>query len=94
MLQRDNALETVRNELTITQAELQKLSEQEAMKKLESLHKQLKTQTARAKTFWTQKYKQLLLHEIVLEERDEDLAAKSAEILNLQEELTNLIRQQ
>ena len=58
-------MKEVRGELDLVKAELQKLLE-DAVIEVNSLHKQLKTQSARANRFWSQKCEDLLAHETVL----------------------------
>ena len=56
LLARDDVLKEVRGELDFVKAELQKLSTEQAVIEVDSLHKQLKTQSAR---FWSQKCEDL-----------------------------------
>ena len=60
------------------------------MAEVEALRKNVRTQTAKAKRFWSQKCEQLLTHEAAIEEKDECIAAKNTEIARLQTELQNL----
>ena len=59
----------------------------ESLSAIGTLEEVLKVQTTKAKRFWLQKCEQLLSHEAVMEEKEECIAAKGAEIARLQEEL-------
>jgi len=90
LLARDDALKEVRGELDLVKAELQKFSTEQAVIEVNLLCKQFKMQSAGAKRFWSQKCEDQLAHEIVLEQKDELLTAKTAKITNLQEEMAKL----
>ena len=77
---RDKTLAALRVELETANTGLN-----EARAEIETLHREVKVQTAKAKRFWTQKCEQLLTHETVVEEKD-------AEIARLQELINNRAR--
>ena len=78
--ERDETLAALRVELETANAGLN-----EAHAEIETLRREVKVQTAKAKRFWTQKCEQLLTHKTVVEEKD-------VEIARLQELINNRAR--
>ena len=87
---RDKSLEVLHGELLTANNEIVQLSVAAPVVEVEALRKNVKTQTAKAKRFWSQKCEQLLAHEAAIEDKDECITAKNTEIARLQSELQNL----
>lgn len=82
---RDETLAALRSELDTANENLRTAEGSRA--EIERLQDALKLQTTKAKRFWSQKCEQLLVHETAMEEKDESIATKDAEIARLQSEL-------
>ena len=87
LLARDDVLEQLRTQFATANAELERVTVAAAETEIETLRKELKAQTAKAKKYWAQKCEQLLLHEAAIDEKDQTIAAKDTEITRLQAEI-------
>ena len=82
MLRRNESEEQLRENLSSLQAELQQLraAADARVEELAATRKELRAQTLKAKRFWSQKCKQLLLHEAAIKEKEVCIVNKDAEI--------------
>ena len=91
LLNRDEMIEKLHEELSTATTEVERLTAAAVLAtEVETLCKELKVQTAKAKRFWSQKCEQLLLHEVAIEEKEDCIAVKDTEIARLQAELESL----
>ena len=86
----NEVLEKLCTEQATANAGLEKITAAVSETEIETLQKDLKVQTVKAKKYWSQKCEQLLLHEAAIDDKNKSIAVKDTEITSLDRSTTRV----